>query len=99
VATNDCHYLTADDAHAHDILLCIQTGKTVSDAGRMKFGSEEFYLKSEQEMLHIFRSVPEAVRLTQEIAARCNVKLDRVENPFPPFQVPEGRIRAASAPP
>jgi DNA polymerase-3 subunit alpha len=90
VATNDCHYLTADDAHAHDILLCIQTGKTVSDAGRMKFGSEEFYLKSEREMLHIFRSVPEAVRLTQEIAARCNVKLDRVENPFPPFQVPEG---------
>ena len=90
VATNDCHYLTADDAHAHDILLCIQTGKTVSDAGRMKFGSEEFYLKGEREMLHIFRSVPEAVRLTQEIAARCNVNLDRVENPFPPFQVPEG---------
>jgi DNA polymerase-3 subunit alpha len=90
VATNDCHYLTAGDADAHDILLCIQTGKTVSDAGRMKFGSSEFYLKNDREMAHMFRAVPEAVSRTLDIAARCNMKLDKVENPFPPFQVPEG---------
>jgi DNA polymerase-3 subunit alpha len=90
VATNDCHYLTAEDAHAHDVLLCIQTGKTVSDSNRMRFGSNQFYLKSAKEMLHVFRAVPDAVRRTREIAGRCNVKLDRVENPFPPFRVPGG---------
>jgi DNA polymerase-3 subunit alpha len=90
VVTNDCHYLTPEDAQAHDILLCIQTGKTVSDANRMKFGSNQFYLKTGQEMLHIFGAIPEAVRRTVEIAERCSVRLDKVQNPFPPFVVPEG---------
>jgi DNA polymerase-3 subunit alpha len=90
VATNDCHYLTPEDAQAHDILLCIQTGKTVSDGNRMKFGSNEFYLKSAEEMLHIFGAVPEAVTRTVEIAERCSVRLAKVQNPFPPFAVPEG---------
>ena len=90
VVTNDCHYLTPEDAQAHDILLCIQTGKTVSDANRMKFGSNQFYLKTGPEMLHIFGAIPEAVRRTVEIAERCSVRLDKMENPFPPFAVPEG---------
>ncbi len=90
VATNDCHYLSSDDAQAHDILLCIQTGKTVGDANRMRFGSDQFYLKSDREMLHVFAAVPEAVRRTVEIAERCQLSLEKVENPFPPFEVPEG---------
>src|SRR3990172_2944313 len=90
VVTNDCPYLTPEDAQAHDILLCIQTGKTVSDANRMKFGSNQFYLKTGPEMLHIFGAIPEAVRRTVEIAERCSVRLDKMENPFPPFAVPEG---------
>ncbi len=90
VATNDCHYLTAEDAQAHDILLCIQMGKTVSDPNRMRFDSDQFYFKSADEMAHVFRAVPEAVRRTLAIAERCGVKLQKVENPFPPFAVPEG---------
>ena len=90
VVTNDCHYLTADDAQAHDVLLCIQTGKTVSDENRMRFGSNEFFLKSAAEMHHMFRAVPDAVSRTVAIAERCRLKLQPVENPFPPFVVPEG---------
>ncbi len=90
VATNDCHYLTAEDAQAHDILLCIQMGKTISDPNRMRFGSDQFYFKSADEMAHVFRAVPEAVARTLAIAERCRVKLQKVENPFPPFVVPEG---------
>ncbi|MBI4462695.1 MAG: DNA polymerase III subunit alpha, partial [Acidobacteria bacterium] len=90
VATNDCHYLRREDARAHDVLLCIQTGKTISDPNRMRFGSDQFYLKSSDEMQHVFRSVPEAVRRTLDIAERCQVNLDKVEHPFPHFEVPTG---------
>jgi len=90
VATNDCHYLAADDAQAHDILLCIQMGKTQSDPNRMKFGSDQFYFKTAEEMYHVFAAVPEAVARTVEIAERCRVKLGKVEHPFPRFQVPAG---------
>ncbi|MGH9804127.1 MAG: DNA polymerase III subunit alpha, partial [Candidatus Acidiferrales bacterium] len=90
VVTNDCHYLSADDAQAHDVLLCIQTGKTVSDQNRMRFGSNEFFLKSAAEMHQQFRAVPDAVNRTAAIAERCRLKLQPVENPFPPFVVPEG---------
>ncbi|MFQ5777621.1 MAG: DNA polymerase III subunit alpha, partial [Terriglobia bacterium] len=90
VATNDSHYLTSNDAHAHDVLLCIQTGKTVGDPNRMRFDSDQFYLKTADEMMRIFGSVPEAVRRTMAIAERCQVKLGKVDNPFPPFAVPEG---------
>ncbi len=74
VATNDCHYMRKEDARAHDVLLCIQTGKTVNDKNRMHFSSESFYFKSPDEMKNAFRDVPEAVSNTRVIAERCNVE-------------------------
>ena len=90
VATNDCHYLHHADAHAQEVLLCIQTGKTMSDPHRMKFQTDQFYFKTAQEMAHVFREVPDAVSRTVDIAARCNVKIDRIPNALPEFKVPEG---------
>ncbi len=90
VATNDCHYLHHDDAHAQEVLLCIQTGKTMSDERRMKFPTDQFYFKTAEEMAKIFREVPESLSRTVDIAARCNVKIERIPNPFPEFQVPDG---------
>ncbi len=88
VATNDAHYLTHDDAHAHDALLCIQTGKVLSDPNRMKFTTEEFYLKSEEEMLKLFDGNREPLMRTWEIAEQCDLRLEKVANPFPKFEVP-----------
>ena len=90
VATNDCHYLTQSDSHAQEVLMCIQTGKTMSDAARMKFATDQFYFKTAEEMAHVFRELPDAVTRTVAIADRCNVKIQRVGNPFPEFKVPEG---------
>jgi DNA polymerase III subunit alpha len=90
VATNDCHYLTQSDSHAQEVLMCIQTGKTMSDAARMKFATDQFYFKTAEEMTHVFRELPDAVTRTVAIADRCNVKIQRVGNPFPEFKVPEG---------
>ena len=90
VATNDCHYLHHEDAHAQEVLLCIQTGKTMGDTNRMKFATDQFYFKTAAEMAQVFREVPEAVRRTVDIAARCNVKVERIPNPFPEFKVPAG---------
>ena len=90
VATNDCHYLTKADSHAQEVLMCIQTGKTMSDPQRMKFATDQFYFKTAQEMAHVFRELPDAVTRTVAIADRCNVKIQRVSNPFPEFKVPEG---------
>jgi DNA polymerase III subunit alpha len=90
VATNDCHYLTRSDAHAQEVLLCIQTGKTMSDAQRMKFATEQFYFKTAEEMAQVFRELPDALSRTMAIAERCSVKIQRVSNPFPEFKVPEG---------
>jgi DNA polymerase III subunit alpha len=90
VATNDCHYLHHDDAHAQEVLLCIQTGKTMSDAHRMKFATDQFYFKSAVEMAQVFGELPEALSRTVDIAHRCNVKVDRIPNPFPEFKVPSG---------
>src|ERR1700727_525073 len=90
VATNDCHYLTQSDSHAQEVLMCIQTGKTMSDAARMKFATDQFYFKTAEEMAHVFRELPDAVTRTVAIADRCNVKIQRVSNPFPEFKVPEG---------
>jgi len=95
VATNDCHYLHHDDAHAQDVLLCIQTGKTMSDANRMKFQTDQFYFKSAVEMAQVFGELPEALSRTVDIAARCNVKVERIPNPFPEFKVPEGHTSAS----
>ncbi len=91
VATNDSHYLRKDDARAHEVLLCIQTGKTMNDASRMKFWTPDFYLKSRAEMLALFGEVEEALDRTAEIAARCQVTLDKVAEPFPHFDVPAGQ--------
>jgi DNA polymerase III subunit alpha len=90
VATNDCHYLTRSDAHAQEVLMCIQTGKTMSDTQRMKFATDQFYFKTAEEMAQVFREIPDAVSRTVAIADRCNVKIQRVSNPFPEFKVPEG---------
>ena len=90
VVTNDCHYLSRADAHAHDVLLCIQTGKTISDPQRMRFATDQFYFKSAREMAQVFRDLPDAVDRTVAIAERCNVRIERVSDPFPEFRVPEG---------
>jgi DNA polymerase-3 subunit alpha len=90
VATNDCHYLHHDDAHAQEVLLCIQTGKTMGDTNRMKFATDQFYFKTAAEMAQVFGEIPEALRRTVDIAARCNVKIERIKNPFPEFKVPDG---------
>jgi DNA polymerase III subunit alpha len=84
VATNDCHYLKKEDAKAHEVLLCIQTGKTLKDSTRMKFSTSEFYLKSPQEMIETFKDVPEAIRNSIVIAERCNVELHH-KNLLPQF--------------
>jgi len=90
VATNDSHYLRKDDARAHEILLCIQTGKTMSDPNRMRFTQPAFYLKSRQEMMALFGEVEEALDRTYDIAQRCQIKMDPVAEPFPKFPIPEG---------
>ena len=90
VATNDCHYLTQDDARAQEVLVCIQTGKTLSDPNRMKFPTEQFYFKSHAEMAAVFGEIPEALSRTREIADRCNVHLEKKQHVFPHFEVPSG---------
>jgi DNA polymerase-3 subunit alpha len=91
VATNDCHYLERKDARVHDILLCLQTGKTVSMEGRMRFETDQFYLKPAEEFERAFGHVaPEAIRNTLAIAERCRVALDLGRNKIPAFDIPEG---------
>lgn len=92
VATNDVHYVKQEDAEAHDILLCIQTGKTQNDADRMKFPSDSFYLKSEQEMAKLFSAVPQALENTWLIAQRCNVDFD-----FNTIHLPEYRTNSGQS--
>jgi DNA polymerase-3 subunit alpha len=88
VATNDAHYLRKGDARAHEIMLCIQTGKTIKDANRMRFATEEFHLKSRAEMEQLFGDVAEALDVTWDIAQRCQLKLEKVGEPFPKFPIP-----------
>jgi DNA polymerase-3 subunit alpha len=90
VATNDAHYLRRDDARAHEILMCIQTGKTMSDPARMHWDHPDFYLKSRAEMLQLFGELEDAVDRTWQIAERCQVKLEKIKEPFPRFDVPAG---------
>jgi DNA polymerase-3 subunit alpha len=89
-ATNDCHYLRREDAKAHEILLCIQTGKTLRDVDRMQFSTEEFFFRSAEEMEELFSYCPESLQNTVEIAERCNLELKLNELQFPKFQVPPG---------
>ncbi len=91
VATNDSHYVRKEDARVHDVLLCIQTGTTVNDRHRMRFASEEFYVKSSEEMGKLFDWVPEAIENTVRIAERCDVELDFNTLHVPDFEVPEGK--------
>jgi len=90
IGTNDCHYLMQEDARAHDALLCIQTGKAMSEPDRMKFPNDQFYLKTPQEMAQVFGELPEALRNTAKVAERCNVVMNFEENHLPRFPVPEG---------
>src|SRR6516162_7609396 len=91
VLTNDSHYLCGEDSHAHDVMLCVQTGAKVHDAERFRFDSDQFFVKSADEMSLIFPDKPSVVQRTMEIAERCNLKLSKVDNPFPEFAVPEGQ--------
>jgi DNA polymerase-3 subunit alpha len=88
VATNDSHYLRRDDARAHEILLCIQTGKGFNDPNRMRWNTPDFYLKTRDEMMQLFGELEDALDRTWEIAERCNVHLEKVKEPFPKFDVP-----------
>src|SRR5256714_2192708 len=90
VATNDSHYLCEDDAHAQDVMVCIQTGKSIQDTNRMKFQGTEFFVKSYDEMYRVFKDTPDVLGRTVDIAARCNLRLEKVGNPFPHFEVPPG---------
>ena len=88
VTTNDSHYLRKSDARAHEVMLCIQTGKTMSDLNRMRFEQEAFYLKTREEMMALFGEVEHAVDRAYDIAQRCQLKLEQVSEPFPKFPIP-----------
>ncbi len=90
VATNDCHYLHRQDAKAHEVLLCIQTGKTLQDPDRMRFQTEEFYFKSPEEMMDLFSDLPEALSCSVEIAEQCNLELRFEEKHIPKVSIPSG---------
>jgi len=90
VATNDSHYLCEDDAHAQDVMLCIQTGKSIQDTNRMKFQGTDFYVKSHDEMFRVFKDAPDLLSRTLAIAERCSTRIEKVSNPFPHFDVPAG---------
>src|SRR3984893_6177030 len=90
VATNDSHYLCEDDHHAHEVLLCVQTAGSIHDPKRFKFDSDQFYVKSADEMERLFSHAPEVVSRTMQFAERCQLKLNKVDNPFPEFAVPQG---------
>lgn len=88
VATNDCHYLTREDAFAHEVLLCIQTGKTMDDPKRMRFCNDEFYVKTPDEMIALFKDYPGATDNTVKIAERCDLELDFDTYHFPQYEKP-----------
>jgi DNA polymerase III subunit alpha len=90
VATNDSHYLCGEDHKAHDVMLCVQTGAKVHDADRFRFDSDQFFVKSAEEMAAVFKDSPSVLQRTMEIAERCDFKMHKVDNPFPQFAVPDG---------
>ncbi len=90
VVTNDAHYLRREDAYSHDVLLCIQTGKQLSDPNRMKYEPQAFYLRSTEEMAALFPDHPEAMENTGKIAARCNVEFSFGTYHLPEFKLPDG---------
>lgn len=90
VVTNDCHYLEKSDAEAQEILMCIQTGKTLADENRMRMNTDELYVKSEEEMRQLFPNFIDAIERTEEIAQRCHVEFDFSKTYLPAFPLPEG---------
>lgn len=90
VATNDAHYLKKEDAYNHEVLLCIQTGKRMSDEDRMKFDTDELYIKSPEEMIEYFKAFPDAIENTVKIAEQCNVEFEFGHTILPNYDVPEG---------
>ena len=90
VCTNDIHYTFADDAEAHDLLLCLQTGKKVTDEDRMRYEGGQYYCKSPEEMASLFPYAPEALENTYKIAQRCNVEIEFGHTRLPKYEVPEG---------
>src|SRR5688572_9845290 len=90
VCTNDVHYLRQTDQHPHDVLLCIDTGKSVSDEKRLKYHGDQFFLKTADEMQQVFRDFPDAIGNTLRIADRCNVELPKGAAHLPDFTVPPG---------
>jgi DNA polymerase-3 subunit alpha len=88
VLTNDSHYLCGEDHHAHDVMLCVQTGAKIHDAERFRFDSDQFFVKSADEMGKLFPDSPVVAERTMEIAERCNFTMHAVDNPFPEFAVP-----------
>lgn len=93
VGTNDCHYLNKEDAKAHDILLCLQTGKTVNDPNRMRFHTHELYLKTPEEMVAAFADVPGATHNTYAISEQCDLQLDFSHTRLPKYNPPPGLTR------
>ncbi len=91
VATNDCHYLNKEDSEAHDILLCIQTGKNIDDDKRLSFSSNEFYFKSQEEMAQALPGFEDAISNTTHIAERCHYEMEFGKYKYPVFQVPRGQ--------
>ncbi len=94
ICTNDCHYTYAEDADPHDILLCIQTGKKLSDENRLRYEGGQYYVKSPEEMAALFPYAPQALENTQKIAERCNVEIRFHELKLPKFDVPDGYTSA-----
>lgn len=90
VATNDCHYLNREDAEAHEVLLCIQTGKNMDDANRMRFATDQLYFRSPEEMKQLFAYCPEAIDNASAIAAKCDLTLNFGKFYLPVFELPEG---------
>ncbi len=90
IATNDSHYIEDQDSRAHEVLLCVQTAGSMNDPKRFKFDTEEFYIKTADEMARMFPDHPEVLSRTMQFPERCNLKLNKVDNPFPEFPVPEG---------
>jgi DNA polymerase-3 subunit alpha len=90
VVTNDSHYLCGEDSHAHDVMLCVQTGSKMHDKDRFRFDTDQFFVKSAEEMGRLFPDSPGVMARTMEIAERCQLKLHPVDSPWPQFAVPEG---------
>ncbi len=90
IASNDCHYLNQQDSFSHDVLLCVQTGKTVQDTNRMSYKTDQFFFKTAEEMEKLFGHIPDALSNTLEIAEKCNFKLEHRSDVFPNFDVPPG---------